>query len=88
MKEKITAATCGGEIESLPIDMRDAVVDALESGRESVIDYYRDESTHYVYFPRSMRGGVCQGGQTDWTDCTSMDDLIDRWSNYDDRWSN
>ncbi len=72
----------------LPIDMGQEVSAALLSGREEAIEYVRNGGTHYVYFPSAGRGGVCQGGNTDWTDCDGINDLADRWANYESRWSN
>lgn len=79
--------------DRLPLDMRTEVDEALMFNYESLVEYRRtwdhnDQPTHYAFFPNLLRGGVCDGGNTDWTDCTSMEDLVDRWENYQERWSN
>lgn len=92
----ITAADIEN-IEALitPIDMRCETIDAMRSGVETVVQYrtipnYTDssEALHLVYFPKSQRGGVCDGGNTQWTDCAGLDDLFDRYVNCEERWSN
>ena len=77
----------------IPSDMRDEIADALQSGSEAAVEYHREaeynsEATHWVYFANAGRGGRCAGGDTDWTDCSGLDDLADRWENYADRWCN
>lgn len=78
---------------ALPCDMASEITEALRSGRETHIDYrreweYSQEATHFIYFPTAGRGGACEGGNTDWTDCDGLDDLAERWANYDEQWSN
>lgn len=74
------------------IDMRQEIAEAFGVGRENAIEYRRingsGNTVEYVYFPQCGRGGVCEGGNTEWTDCTDLDDLADRWENYDDLWIN
>lgn len=87
----ITAADDCEQITSM--SLRDEAERALESGREKAVEYRRDaeynsQATEYLYLPNAGRGGVNNGGDSDWTDCTSMDDLADRWENYEDRWVN
>ncbi len=78
---------------SLPCDIAAEACKCLTDGSETAIEYRVDvepngQSTHYVYFPNAGRGGVCDGADSQWTDCSSMDDLIDRYANFEDRWSN
>lgn len=79
--------------EIMPIDMAEEAIDALTSDREKTVLYgvifdAEGVKTHYVWFPQAGRGGVCEGGNTDWTDCDSLEDLMDRWENWETRWSN
>jgi hypothetical protein len=79
--------------DRLPTDMAKEIMDALQSGQETSIEYQctsgdNQQPTHYVYFPNAMRGGVCGGGSTEWTDCDGLEDLQDRWESYAERWTN
>ena len=89
----ITLANLETLADGLPLDMRAEIAAALAAGTETAIEYdrtgeYNAQPIHHVYFPNAGRGGVCGGGNTDWTDCDSMEDLADRWANYEERWAN
>ncbi len=71
---------------TLPLDMRDEINLSLKSKKEEAVEYEREGDTHYAFFSNCSRGGVCQGGITDWTDAFSMANLRDRWENYDRLW--
>ena len=45
-------------------------------------------TTNYLYVDAWGRGAVNVGADSEWTDCTSLGDLTDRWEHYDERWSN
>ncbi len=88
----VNVITDGGRSEldiPLPCDMAREVIENLTTGREMAIEYRRDaefnaQATHYLYFPNAGRGAVCDGADSQWTDCSSMDDLLDLTSSYDD----
>lgn len=84
-------------IESLglPCDMAREIRGAFGRSDATMAIYSRVPSdprthvaTHYLYFPACGRGAVCDNGDSQWTDCTSLEDLVDRWANYHERWSN
>ncbi len=79
-------------LDGLPSDMQRETQRAIASGDETAVEYANLPAgfgcTHYVYFPSAGRGGVCNGGNTEWTDCDGLNDLADRWENYDERWCN
>jgi hypothetical protein len=87
-----------GLIEISANDMRSEALAALagkDTEQESEIYYASwvakdgdSESTQYCYFPNARRGAVCSGGDSEWTDCNSLDDLERRWNDYDNSWSN
>lgn len=88
-----TILTAASNLDGLPTDMAEAFRCALAAGETLAAEYrcegeYNSQSTHYLYLPGAGRGGVCTGGETEWTDCNGMDDLADRWENYDDCWCN
>lgn len=68
------------ELFSLPLDMQREIA----KNPEHEFTYRRvcksGAVTHYIFFPEVNRGGVCEGGNTEWTDCDSLDDLADRWA--------
>jgi hypothetical protein len=67
-----------GEIKQAILDGRETAIDLLAltaAGRE------------FAFFPNSRRGVVCEGGNCQWTVADSLDDLKDRWSNYEERWT-
>lgn len=77
----------------MPSDMRREAKAALESASEIAVYYVESvlpgrEKTHYLYFPLAGRGAVCTNGPSEWTDCNSLEDLANRWDNYDEMWSN
>lgn len=44
-----------------------------------------------VYIPSIGRGAVCEGGNSEWSDADSAEDLLARYQSMgtdDDRWSN
>lgn len=76
-------------------DMRSEAMDALRDGSETAIQYEvredRDDpnaTLHLLYLPNAGRGAACTNGDSRWTDCDGIDDLADRWANYEERWSN
>lgn len=69
-------------------DMRDETIDALRSGAETAVEYRVDGDLHLLYFPAACRGAACTNGNSQWTDCDGLDDLADRYANYEERWSN
>lgn len=80
-------------VECLPPDMGKEAYNALTAGREKSVLYCAEfdqnkEKTHYLWLPNAGRGGVCCGGNTEWTDCDSLEDLANRWDNYEEGWSN
>lgn len=84
-------------LEISAIDMRQEVLAAL-GGEDTELEpevYYASwvadgdsESTQYCYFPNAGRGAVSCGGNSEWTDCSGLDDLERRWNDYDNSWSN
>lgn len=70
------------------LDIRDEATSALESGDEQFLEHHRENDVEYVHFPAAGRGAVCAGGDSEWTDCHDMEDLIERWRLYDKRWCN
>jgi len=86
------------DLALLPTDLGKEIVKLLSDGTETRIEYRREVETvrecedgldlHYAYFPASGRGAVCTNAGSDWTDADSMDDLVDRWENFEERWSN
>ncbi len=88
----ITAANLEDSEGGMYEDIWREIDAALQQGSEDHVEYERIPTSstviERVFFPRSGRGGVCEGGNTEWTDCTSLEDLADRWANYDDRWAN
>lgn len=64
MRQEIEAALLGGDTEQ-------------ETAIYYASWYYEGEaeSRHYVLFPNAGRGGVCQGGYTEWCDSTTLDEV-------------
>ena len=72
-----------------PVDMIEEISNAITNEKEDSIVYEnRNGTAYYCYFPKSKRGGVCSNELTNWTDCHSLDNLEDRWNNYDEQWRN
>lgn len=71
----------------MPRDQEREAIRALESGDESMVIHHRDhgsaQATHYLMFPTCQRGAIADGGDSVWTDCLDLDDLVDRWRNPD-----
>lgn len=74
--------------EVFAIDMSDEIKKAVESKSEDLITYQSLEEYSLCFFPNAGRGGIVTNGETDWTDCSSVDDLEERWANYDEKWCN
>lgn len=76
----------------LPTDILAAARESLAAGWETAIECrrtggYNEQPMHFAYFPEAGRGAVSGGGNADWTACHSLDNLMDRWVNYDQRWN-
>ena len=71
-----------------PLDMIEEIQEYVkDSGNWAFFFKVGGEELHYCYLS-SGRGGVATNGYTDWTDCNNLDDLINRWENYETRWAN
>ena len=78
------------DAEQLPPDLRSAAGDDEAAGWQAcklVGDADGPRTAYFLYLPRQRRGAVCVGGPSEWTDADSLDDLMDRWANYDARWA-
>lgn len=86
----VTLANCNSALDrGSPLDMLSEIRTALTNGIETEIIFEDRNELVLCFFPNADRGGIsCQGGFTDWTDCSSVEDLLHRWENYDDYWSN
>ena len=78
------------EDDGLPCDMKMEIESAIRSGREAEIEYRamwesNEQKTHLTYFPEAGRGGLCEGGNTNWTDCSDLKSML---TITDEKWSN
>lgn len=97
-RRKATMTVTQDNLDSIrSLSLRREADSALEAGDAPeyrlVVDigddgYQTGTATEYLYLPDPGRGGVCEGGDPEWTDADDMDDLIDRWANYETHWSN
>ncbi len=62
------------------VDMRGEIASAFARGYESEAELAKGDGVTMVYFPECGRGGVCDNGQTQWIDCTGLDDLAAKWA--------
>lgn len=71
----ITPANLEQEVQSIPwCDMRNEVINSLINNSETEILY----SYGFCLFPNAGRGAVCLGGDSEWFDANSFDELLDR----------
>lgn len=88
---RITSADGAEQVTA--IDIRAEIETALTDGSESEvlaqrIRYEGGQGGWIVFFPNAGRGAVMTGGDSQWTDCASLDDLLTCYANPDERWSN
>lgn len=80
-------------LDYLPTDMREQIKEDLRSGDVVRVEVriegeYNQQATTYCYYPEWGRGAICEGGDSDWTDCDGLDDIARRWADYDNAWCN
>lgn len=70
----------------LDADLIEEIRKALRDGGETQVEVYKGSPT-YAYFPTLGRGCVDDGGGTshNWSDADSLDDLAERWAEYQAR---
>lgn len=84
---EITSVNIESVIDKIvPLDQRDEVRAAIESGDESV--YYashryenESEARCYVFFPSEGLGGCALGGYTQWFNGSCLDEIERAWEN-------
>ena len=71
-----------------PLDMIEEIEGYCEDGDNWALFFSVCGDELYYCYLSNGRGGVATNGYTDWTDCESLEDLMDRWDDYDNRWAN
>jgi len=95
MSTTITPANLNEHRYKMPVSLVAEIKRCFEWGREEAVEHciFVDESQgpepqHFCYFPRSGRGCAGYASNLEWTDCDGLNDLIDRYENYETRWCN
>jgi hypothetical protein len=84
----VTNQIDGAELSA--IDLCEEIADLVEQGvsfeTAKVAFDGKAEWAQVLYIPSIKRGGIAWGADADWSDASSMDDLLERYCEVDDKY--